>query len=380
MAIFVADHGNLQTLGERIKSLLGKLGSAPDSNTRQNAEELIQLLTQMYGAGLARILQILNEDEASKEFIDSLCKDNLVGSLLVLHGLHPDNVETRIERALVRVRPRLDAHGADVKLVKVDHAVAYLRLEGGRDGCATSAATNIRTTLKQALEETAPEIDAIEVEGLGLDRLWSRDDGISSSAAVKEAQRAGRCELCGNLIAETHGHVAEIETRRLLCACRACRFLFHGNGTARNKRKTVPQRFLYLAESVMTGPQWDELQIPVGLAFFFFNSALNRTVACYPGPAGATESLLPLESWNDIVRTHPVLEELSPDVEALLVDNVKERKSPACYVVPIDACYELVARLRRHWEGFDGGDKARREIEAFFAKLRSQSKGAALAR
>jgi Fe-S cluster biogenesis protein NfuA len=379
LAIFVADHGNLQTLGERIEALLEKLGSAPDSNVRQNAEELIQLLTQMYGAGLGRILQILNEDEASKEFINSLCKDNLVGSLLVLHGLHPENVETRIERALARVRPSLDAHGADVKLVKIDQAVAFLRVEGACDGCATAAST-IRITLKQALEQAAPEIDAIEVEGLSLDRLSSRDDGISSSAIAKEAQRAARCELCGNPIAETHGHVAEIETRRLLCACRACRFLFHCNGTARNKHKTVPQRFLYLAELVMTGPQWDELQIPVGLAFFFFNSALNRTVACYPGPAGATESLLPLESWNDIVRTHPMLEELSPDVEALLVDNLKERKSPACYVVPIDACYELVARLRRHWKGFDGGDEAHREIEAFFVKLRSQSEEAALAR
>jgi Fe-S cluster biogenesis protein NfuA len=375
----MAGHGNLLRLGERIESLLEQLGSVPDSDMRQNAEELIQLLTQMYGEGLGRILQILNQDEASERIINGLCKDNLVRSLLVLHGLHPENVETRIERALEHVRPRLGSHGGDIKLVKIEQTVAYLRLEGACDGCASSAST-VRIALKQALEEAAPEIDAIEVEGLGPDWLSSKENGISSSAIAKEEQRGARCELCGNPIAETHGHVAEIETRRLLCACRACRFLFHGNGTARNKYKTVPQRFLYLAESVMTPRQWDVLQIPVGLAFFFFNSALNRTVACYPGPAGATESLLPLESWNDIVRTHPMLEELSPDVEALLVDNLKERKSPACYVVPIDACYELVARLRRHWKGFDGGDEARREIDAFFAKLRSQSEEAALAR
>jgi Fe-S cluster biogenesis protein NfuA len=376
----MADEENLRTAGERIESLVKELESIADPTLRQKAAELIQALTQMYGAGLGRIWHILNEDEGSKKVIDSLCKDSLVASLLVLHGLHPQNVEIRIKHALDRVRPDLGSHGGDVKLVKIEQAVAYLRIEGACYGCASSAST-VRIALQQALEEAAPEIDAIEVEGLGADRLSSKDDdGISNSVIVKEEQRGARCELCGNPIAEAHGHVAEIETRRLLCACRACRFLFHGNGTARNKYKTVPQRFLYLAESVMTPPQWDVLQIPVGLAFFFFNSALNRTVACYPGPAGATESLLPLESWNDIVRTHPMLEELSPDVEALLVDNLKERKSPASYVVPIDACYELVARLRRHWKGFDGGDEARREIDAFFAKLRSQSDEAALAR
>jgi len=372
----MAGQRNSQAAGERIQSLVRELESVADPAIRQNAEELVRLLTEMYGAALGRILQLLNENEASKRVIDSLCKDDLIASLLVLHGLHPQNVETRIKNAIEHVLSHLSSQGGDVKLIKVEQAVAYLRMEGMRHDYFSSASP-VRSTLKQAIEEAAPEIDGIEIEGLGPARLSPRENGIASSAIAKEEQREVRCELCGNAITDSHGHVAQIETRKLLCACRACCFLFRGNGTARGKYKTVPQKCLYLAESVMTTSQWNELQIPAGMAFFFFNSALNRTVACYPGPAGATESLLPLESWNNIVKAHPLIAELSPDVEALLVDNLKERKSPGCYVVPIDACYELVARLRRRWKGFDGGDEARRDIDAFLAGLRSRSEAAA---
>jgi Fe-S cluster biogenesis protein NfuA len=372
----MSEQRNLRAVGERIASLVNQLGSVADPTVRQQTEELLRLVTEMYGMGLGRILQILNEYEGSQRVINTLCQDDLVGSLLALHGLHPQSVQTRIEHALERVRPRLGSHGGNVKLVKVEQAVAYLRMEGACHGCPSSAST-VNLTLKQTLAEAAPEIDRIAIEGLGPDRLFSREDGMSSSVLAEEEQLSARCELCRNAIADNHGHVAEIETRRLLCACHACCFLFRGNGTARGKYKTVPRRYLYLAESLVTAAQWNELQIPVGMVFFFFNTTLHRMVACYPGPAGATESLLPLESWNDIVKVYPLLEDLTPDVEALLVDNLKEKKSPGCYVVPIDACYELVARLRRHWKGFDGGDEARREIAAFFAELRSRSEVAA---
>lgn len=280
----MADQSNLRAVGERIESLVNQLESVADPATRQQVEELIRLLTEMYGAGLGRILHILNEHEGSKRVINGLGQDELVGSLLVLHGLHPQNVQTRINYALERLRPHLGSHGGDVKLIKVEQAVAYLRMEGACHGCPSSAST-VSFTLKQAIEEAAPEIERIEIVGLGPDRSSSRADGISSSARAKEEQLGARCELCGNAVTDTHGHVAEIETRRLLCACRACCFLFLGNGTARGKYKTVPQRYLYLAESVVTAAQWNELQIPVGMAFFFFNTALHRMVACYPGPA-----------------------------------------------------------------------------------------------
>src|SRR5262245_60712875 len=124
------------------------------------------------------------------------------------------------------------------------------------------------------------------------------------------------------------------------------------------------QRFLSIREPVFTEAQWDALQIPVGIAFFFFNTSLGRVVASYPSPAGATESLLPLNTWQEVVGMHPLLDSLAPDVEALLV--YKRRQSCECYVVPIDVCYELVGRMRRHWKGLDGGEEAWSEIDAFF--------------
>ena len=133
----------------------------------------------------------------------------------------------------------------------------------------------------------------------------------------------------------------------------------------------MPQRYLSIPSSVFSEAQWDELQIPVGIAFFFFNPSLDRIVAFYPSPAGAMESLLPLQTWDAVVQAHPPLTSLVPDVEALLV----YKKDAGCesYVVPIDACYELVGRIRRHWKGFDGGETAWQAINTFFAGVRARS-------
>ena len=117
------------------------------------------------------------------------------------------------------------------------------------------------------------------------------------------------------------------------------------------------------------------MQVPVGVAFFFVNSAVGQVAAFYPSPAGATESLLPLDAWGDLVADHPELADMAPDVEALLV-RVDDRAGEAeCFVVPIDACYELVGQLRRLWKGFDGGAEARAALDAFFANVRSRAGG-----
>jgi hypothetical protein len=180
-----------------------------------------------------------------------------------------------------------------------------------------------------------------------------------------------RCELCGQPIAEEHGHVVSVEARNLLCVCRPCYLLFTREGAAHGKYRSVPDRYRYAPGVVLTDAQWEELQIPVGIAFFFFNTPMARTVAFYPSPAGATESLLPLTTWAALVQAHPLLGSLAPDVEALLLRRLVGRFE--CFLVPIDACYELVGRLRRHWRGFDGGDEVRSEIEAFFEGLRARS-------
>lgn len=180
------------------------------------------------------------------------------------------------------------------------------------------------------------------------------------------------CEMCRASIPDDHAHVVNLEDRALMCACRACFLLFTHEGAARGRYRAVPDRFAR-APVGLTDAHWDALQIPVGIAFFFFNSSLGRTVAFYPSPAGATESELPLETWEELSREQPLLAGLTADVEALLVSRGVAGYEG--YLVPITSCYELVAVIRKHWRGFDGGEQARREIAAFFDRLRERCAG-----
>jgi len=185
--------------------------------------------------------------------------------------------------------------------------------------------------------------------------------------------RAGeRCELCAVEIPAEHGHVVDLDDRGLLCACRACALLFTRAGVAGGRYRTVPSRFLSVVGFDLSPGQWDALQIPVAMAFFFRNSRSGAVSGFYPSPAGATESLLPLEAWTQVEAANPVLATLQPDVEAALLRA--EPSGYACYVVPIDACYELVGHLRRLWRGFDGGREANDAVEAFFAGITGRAR------
>lgn len=183
-----------------------------------------------------------------------------------------------------------------------------------------------------------------------------------------------RCEMCAEQIAESHQHVVNLEGRQLMCVCRGCYLLFTDTG-AELRYRAVPDRYLAFEDFAMDRRQWEALQIPVGLAFFFANSALGRTVAFYPGPAGATESELDLRAWNDIRACDPRVDGLAEDTEALLVRAPDTPDAAAlAYLVPIDACYEFVGRLRQLWRGFDGGQQARDYIEDFFGQLDARAK------
>jgi hypothetical protein len=139
----------------------------------------------------------------------------------------------------------------------------------------------------------------------------------------------------------------------------------------------VPDRYLSFPSFALDGRQYDELEIPVGLAFLFKNSVLGRTVAFYPGPAGATESELSLEAWERIVSANPELNLLLPDVEALLIrGSDRSGNEFSCHLVPIDTCYELVGKLRQLWRGFDGGQEAHRAMDEFFANVSARSRAA----
>jgi len=184
-----------------------------------------------------------------------------------------------------------------------------------------------------------------------------------------------RCEMCAEPIADDHPHVVNLESRALMCTCRGCYLLFTAED-AQLRYRAVPDRYLSFPDFALDARQYDELEIPVGLAFLFNSSVLNRTVAFYPGPAGATESELPLKAWTRVVEANPQLSVLRADVEALLLRGTDRGSEFSCHLVPIDACYALVGQLRRLWRGFDGGTEAHQAMDDFFAEIAARSRPA----
>jgi hypothetical protein len=179
--------------------------------------------------------------------------------------------------------------------------------------------------------------------------------------------------------------VVNLESRGLMCTCRACYLLFTASyigpdsleRDAALRYRAVPDRYLSFPDFVLDARQYDELEIPVSLAFLFTNSMLGRTIAFYPGPAGATESELPLQAWDRIVAANPELGLLRADVEALLIRGEdRGRNDFSCHLVPIDTCYELVGRLRQLWRGFDGGTEVHQAMDEFFAAVDARSRPA----
>ena len=160
-----------------------------------------------------------------------------------------------------------------------------------------------------------------------------------------------KCELCGEQIPPGHSHIVDLESHRLLCACRPCYLLFTHSGAARGRLRAVAERYFKVQ-----GLDLSAEEIPVGVVFFIRDSSTNRVRAFYPSPAGATES--------DISMDAPQFALLEPDVEALLATRRE------AWIVPVDVCYELIGRIRKSWRGFGGGRDAVREIDEFLASLK----------
>lgn len=208
----------------------------------------------------------------------------------------------------------------------------------------------------------------------GLRRFVARPQHPELPFALSTPKPRGEgCEMCGETVhPDQHSHVVNVASRRLLCTCRPCYLLFTQAGAGKGGYRSVPDRYLMDPDLQLSEAQWEELQVPVAMAFFFYNSVLGRVVAQYPSPAGATESLLDLAAWQTIVAANPLAAALDPDVEALIVHRTRDGNE--CFLVPIDACYELVGRIRMHWSGFDGGAEARADITDFFHRVRSRSR------
>jgi len=204
-----------------------------------------------------------------------------------------------------------------------------------------------------------PALDSIP----GLAGPRSQDDAADSAVE--------HCELCREVLTDRHGHLVDTDKRSLACACRACYLLFTQEGAGGGRYRAVPERIYHDPSRPLSDLDWNDLQIPVAMAFFFYNSAIGRVVAGYPSPAGPTECELDLQAWDKIAAEHPLLTEMAPDVEAILVNRTDLGNE--VFLIPIDMCYSLVGELRMYWTGFDGGAEVRTAMARFMTGLRHRA-------
>jgi hypothetical protein len=205
--------------------------------------------------------------------------------------------------------------------------------------------------------------------------MASRADTLASSRLRRLARRQPdrvdpsieRCELCNQPIGSDHRHLLDTSNRELKCTCRPCSLLFDREAASQGQYRLVPDRRLRLDDFELSDLGWEELRLPVDMAFFFRSSAEDRMMAFYPSPMGPTESLLQLDAWTQLERDNPVLRSMRSDVEALLVNRARGARQH--WLVPIDDCYRLVALIRTRWRGLTGGREVWEAIARFFEEL-----------
>lgn len=203
-------------------------------------------------------------------------------------------------------------------------------------------------------------------------RRFAREE--SGRGETAEAEAVERCDLCGAFIPPDpeHRHLMEVATREISCVCRPCSILFDDEAASEGRYRIVPDRLLNLGDFEMPDGQWESLRVPVDMAFFFYNTPAGKVVAYYPSPMGPTESLLELDTWEDLESRNPVLKRMERDVEALLVNRA--RGAGEHFLVPIDECYKLVGLIRTRWRGFSGGREVWDDITRFFEDLGKRAK------
>ena len=252
----------------------------------------------------------------------------------------------------------------------------------GGGGPGTAGATGLRRFVKRPSGTPAPGTQAPGTQP----RARQVPDGLPVQLGGQrqdDPPGTERCEMCQTILDGWHGHLVDMDKRSIACACRACYLLFTHEGAAGGRYKAVPERICHDPARPLAGTDWNELQIPVAMAFFFFNSALGRVVAGYPSPGGVTECELDLEAWDRLATEYPLLGELAPDTEAIFVHGASPGGRPPqtppdkseyeVFLIPIDMCYSLVGELRMYWQGFDGGTEAREALATFLAGLRRRA-------
>jgi Family of unknown function (DUF5947) len=185
-----------------------------------------------------------------------------------------------------------------------------------------------------------------------------------------EAARASiaTCDLCGEPVAPEHRHLLESEAGRpsVACACQACALLFSQPAASLGRYRLIPDRYLYLADLVLTDTEWNSLHVPVGICY------ITGGRAFFPGPMGATDAAMDQLTWASLSSRYPILAAIQPDLEALLVNRA--RGATEYFVAPIDTCFSLVGIIRVHWRGLSGGEYVWEELSRFFHALRKRSR------
>ncbi len=150
----------------QIEGLIQKIEKLPDPDARASAIALVQALMEFHGAGLERMMELIaDSSEGGYAVFDRFAQDDLVGSLLLLYGLHPLPLEARVTQALDKVRPYLDMHGGNVELLGVADGVVRLRMQGSCKSCPSSSLT-LKLAIEEAIYAAAPDVVTIEAEGV----------------------------------------------------------------------------------------------------------------------------------------------------------------------------------------------------------------------
>jgi hypothetical protein len=176
-----------------------------------------------------------------------------------------------------------------------------------------------------------------------------------------------RCAFCGTALKEDHRHLVDRKAMKFMCTCEMCLITLSES----TKYTPIPQRILPLPDFIMTDLLWSDFLIPVNMAFFVIRPNHHGAVAYYPAATGATESQLRMDAWDQLVLQNPILHDLVPDLEALLINRLGDEAQ--YFIVPIDQCYKLIGKIRTTWQGIFGGTDVNKVIDDFFLHLQKSS-------
>jgi hypothetical protein len=206
-------------------------------------------------------------------------------------------------------------------------------------------------------------------QGLRRMAAWagSRPEGWAPREPPPRASSTATCELCPIGIGEDHRHLLHLVERRIVCVCETCWSLRSGDPEFR----PPGSRTLWLEDFAMADEIWAAFQIPIGLAFLMRSSVSGTIVALYPSPVGATESELDLTAWDALCEANPILDQMEPDAEALIVNRTADEHQYA--IVPVDQCYRMVGLVKSRWEGISGGRGVEEAIAEFFERVRARA-------